>query len=85
MQAVACSTDTGDVGGVLAQVKELALQVLPVALVAASAEPAPAAEEALPALETHQVRSWLGHNDHTSWGRRGVMTSTLDNAWQHIQ
>ncbi|CAK0739108.1 hypothetical protein CVIRNUC_001137 [Coccomyxa viridis] len=39
----------------LAQVKELALQVLPVALVAASAEPASAAEEALPALETHQA------------------------------
>ena len=65
-QAVACSSGADDVDGVLAQVKELALQVLPVALVAASAEPASAAEEALPALETHQVRSWLGHNDRTS-------------------
>ena len=64
--AVACSTDPVDIGGVLAQVKELALQVLPVALVAASAEPAPAAEEALPALETHQVRSWPGHDKCTS-------------------
>ena len=63
MQAVACSTDADDVGGVLAQVKELALQVLPVALVAASAEPAPAAEEALPALETHQVCTRL-RRDH---------------------
>ena len=59
MQAFACGVDAVDVGDVLAQVKELALQVLPVDFVAASAEPVPAAEEALPALETHQVRSWL--------------------------
>ena len=58
MQAFACSTGAVDVRRVLMQVKELALQVLPVEFVAASAEPAPA-EEALPVLETRQVRSWL--------------------------
>ena len=41
---------------VLAQVKELAAQVLAVELVALSTEPAPQPDEALPPAETHQVR-----------------------------
>ena len=88
MQAFACSTGAIDVGGVMAQVKELALQVLPVELVAASAEPAPAAEEALPALETHQVRSWLGRDDLSSQDLSSQDIQCDDQLskrhWQHI-
>ena len=40
----------------LAQVKDLAAQVLPLEMVALSTEPAPHADEALPPAETHQVR-----------------------------
>lgn len=43
--------------GLLAQVKDLAAQVLPLEMVALSSEPAPHPDEALPPAETHQVRS----------------------------
>lgn len=40
----------------LAQVKDLAAQVLPLGLLALSTEPVPHADEALPPAETHQVQ-----------------------------
>ena len=48
-----------EMDGIVMQVKELAAQVLPVELAALSAEPPRPADEALPALETHQVRCRL--------------------------
>ena len=71
---------------VLAQVKELAAQVLPVELVALSTEPAPQPDEALPPAETHQVRQ---HPSELNSGARRsqlVLTGKLASSLQaHMQ
>ena len=67
----------------LAQVKELAAQVLPLEMVALSSEPAPHPDEALPPAETHQVQ--YPAPVHTTCSHSGIEQLSLKLSGHALQ